>query len=303
MSPRDWTEMTAAYVLDTLDPEERAEFEERLASDPELERDVASYREVMGGLSGAAPAHEPPAALKERILVEARGRTASPPAHPQERPGESSERESSERESSEGESSEEESSKPRSNGQGSNGRGTTVPWLLAAAGIVLSLGLGMAYQRMRADNASLRIAYDQAETDNASLRVAYDRVASDLEARDSLLATFLGPDVRTARLAATGQPPSARLFWNAATASVVMAAFDLPPAPAGRVYQLWGIVTGLDPVSFGTFQTEPDGTAIFRSSVPAGIDFELGAVTDEPAGGSPQPTTTPFLVGELSSEF
>ena len=106
--------MTAAYVLGSLDPEERASFEERLASDPELEDDVKSYREVMGGLAGAAPAHAPPAALKERILVEARGRAESPPSPAQEPPGES------------------------------RGRGTTIPWLLAAAGVVLSLGLGMA---------------------------------------------------------------------------------------------------------------------------------------------------------------
>ena len=257
MSPRDWTEMTAAYVLGSLDSEERASFEERLASDPELERDVESYREVMGGLAGATAAHEPPTALKERILVEARDRTASPPSPTQQRP------------------------------EGSNGRGATLPWLLAAAGIVVSLGLGMAYQRIR--------------TENASLQVAYDRVASDLQARDSLLATFLGPDVRTATLAATGRPPSARLFWNTTTASVVMAAFDLPPAAAGRIYQLWGIVTGLDPVSLGTFQTGTDGTAIFQRPMPGGVEFELGAVTEEPAGGSPQPTSAPFLVGAWSA--
>ena len=271
MSPRDWTEMTAAYVVGSLDPEERASFEERLASDPELERDVESYREVMGALAGAAPAHEPPAALKERILVEARGRTQSSPPPDQQRPN------------------------------GSTGRGTTLPWLLAAAAVVLSLGLGTAYQRMRADNASLRIAYDQLAVDNQSLRVAYAQVASDLEARESLLATFLGPDVRTATLAETGRPPSARLFWNTTANSVVMAAFDLPPAAAGRTYQLWGIATGLDPVSFGTFQTEADGTAIFRNPVPEGIEYEVGAVTDEPAGGSPQPTSAPFLVGDLAA--
>ncbi len=264
--------MTAAYVLGSLDPDERASFEERLASDPELVRDVESYREVMGALATASPAHAPPAALKERILVEARGGAQpSTPSPADERP------------------------------RGSNGRSTTLPWLLAAAGLLLSLGLGVAYQRMRTDNTSLQLAHTQLEVDNQSLQAAYDQVASDLEAREALLATFLGPDVRTATLAATGQPPSARLFWNTTTGSVVMAAFDLPPAPAGRIYQLWGIVGDLDPVSFGTFQTDPDGTAIFLSPVPEGIEFELGAVTDEPAGGSPQPTTTPFLVGELSA--
>lgn len=272
MSQTNWTEMTAAYVLGSLEPEERASFEERLASDPALELDLASYREVMGALAAAPPLHAPPTDLKERILVEARGgQAASPRSLTQE---------------------------PR---RGSGGRWTTVPWMLAAAGVVLSLGLGIVYQGTRTENGALRVAYEQAEAENASLRVAYERAASDVEARDSLLATFLGPDVRTATLAATGRPPSARMFWNTTAGSVVMAAFDLPPAEAGRIYQLWGIVTGLDPVSFGTFQTAADGTAIFRSQVPEGIEFELGAVTDEPTGGSPQPTTTPFLVGDLSS--
>ena len=274
MSPKDWTEMTAAYVLGALDPEERTSFEERLGSDPELVRDVESYREVMGVLAAAPPAHEPPAALKERILVEARGGAPASKSSPtSQRPGEST------------------------------GRSATLPWLLAAAGVILSLGLGIAYQRTRSDNASLQAAHTQLEVDNQSLRTAYEQVASDLEAREALLATFLGPDVRAATLAATGRPPSARLFWNTTTGSVVMAAFDLPPAAAGRIYQLWGIVGDLDPVSFGTFQTDPDGTAIFLSPVPEGIEFEVGAVTDEPAGGSPQPTTAPFLVGELSAAF
>ena len=296
MSPKDWTEMTAAYVLGSLDPEEQASFEERLASDAELERDVASYREVMGGLAGAAPSHEPPAALKERILVEARGSEASSPRADLQL-SEGSGEQGSTGQGTEGR----EAPGPGTPG-GTSGRGTTLPWLLAAAGLILSLGLGVAYQRMRTDNASLQVAYDQVEADNAGLRVAFEEVASDLEARETLLATFLGPDVRTAILAATGQPPSARLFWNTIDGAVVMAAFDLPPAAAGRTYQLWGIA-GLEAVSFGTFQTEPDGTAIFRNPVPEGIEYELGAVTEEPAGGSLQPTSDPFLIGDLSTGF
>ena len=50
-------------------------------------------------------------------------------------------------------------------------------------------------------------------------------------------------------------------------------------------------------MSLGTFQTGPDGTAVFRRQAPEGLDFQLGAVSEEPAGGSPQPTTTPILVG------
>jgi anti-sigma-K factor RskA len=91
------------------------------------------------------------------------------------------------------------------------------------------------------------------------------------------------------------------LFWNPETDRLVMAAFDLPPAEAGRTYQLWGIQTGLDPVSLGVFQTDAQGRALLVQTVPDGLDFEISAVTDEPAGGSPQPTTTPFLAGSWSA--
>src|SRR5437867_389335 len=74
-------------------------------------------------------------------------------------------------------------------------------------------------------------------------------------------------------------------------------AFDLPPAPAGRTYQLWAIEKGRAPVSVGTFNPAPNGRAVITLPMPAGVKPDLSAVTDEPAGGSPQPTQQPFLVG------
>ena len=106
------------------------------------------------------------------------------------------------------------------------------------------------------------------------------------------------PDAATAALAATGQAPSARLFWSPSRRRVVMAVFHLAPAPAGRTYQLWAIAQG-KPVSIGIFNTTPDGRAVSAMTLPAGLSFELTAVTEEPAGGSPQPTQTPFLIGKV----
>src|SRR5439155_555451 len=74
-------------------------------------------------------------------------------------------------------------------------------------------------------------------------------------------------------------------------------AFDLPPAPAGRTYQLWAIKKGQAPVSVGTFNTLPGGRAVITLQMPAGFKPDLSAVTEEPAGGSAQPTQQPFLVG------
>lgn len=159
------------------------------------------------------------------------------------------------------------------------------PWLAAAACLILALGLGYGYVRERA-------ALDR-------ISVALDSARSTVAARDSLVATLLSPDAATAALAATGQAPSARLFWSPSQRRVVMAVFHLQPAPAGRTYQLWAIAQG-KPVSLGTFNTTADGRVLSTMALPAGLSFEVTAVTEEPAGGSPQPTQTPFLVGKVT---
>jgi anti-sigma-K factor RskA len=165
-------------------------------------------------------------------------------------------------------------------------RAPIVPWLAAAASLVLAVGFGYVYLRERAalQQTSAALA---AKTDS-------------LVARDSLIVTIFSPDVATAALAATGKPPSARLYWNPSRHRVVMAVFDLPPAPAGRTYQLWAIAQGSKPVSLGVFNTAADGRLTMAMDVPVGLAFEVTAVTEEPAGGSPQPTQTPFLQGKMA---
>ncbi|WP_425147333.1 anti-sigma factor domain-containing protein [Deinococcus sp.] len=60
--------------------------------------------------------------------------------------------------------------------------------------------------------------------------------------------------------------------------------------PSGKVYQAWKIEGG-KPVSLGLFQGRG-----FLASLPAGTVF---AVTLEPPGGSPQPTSTPLFAKAL----
>lgn len=164
-------------------------------------------------------------------------------------------------------------------------RAARAPWLAAAACLVLALGIGYAYLRERA----------ALEGAMASLAASRDTIAT----RDSLVATLLSPDAGTAALAATGQAPSARVTWSPSRHRVVMAVFHLLPAPAGRTYQLWAIAKG-KPVSIGIFNTRPDGRVVAEMRLPVDLTFELTAVTEEPAGGSPQPTMQPFLVGKVS---
>jgi anti-sigma-K factor RskA len=163
---------------------------------------------------------------------------------------------------------------------------TILPWLAAAAALAGVVVMQQRYVGEREGRMALMGAAD-------SMRLA-------IAARDSVLATLLALDVETARLVSTDRPPSARLYWNRSTSQIVLAAFSLPPAPRGRTYQLWGIAgAGSRPVSLGTFDTSPSGEGRLTGAVPVGVDITVGAVTEEPAGGSPQPTTQPFLVGEF----
>ncbi len=159
-------------------------------------------------------------------------------------------------------------------------RGLPGPWLAAAAALVVALGAGAGAWRTARRAAALE---------------------REIAARDSMLAALLGPEVHVVSLASTGRAPSARVFWNQRQASFVVTAFDLPAAPAGRTYQLWAIAKGSAPLSMGTFNTDARGRAVVMLPADSAITrlgtIDLCGLTEEPAGGSPQPTEQPRLVG------
>jgi anti-sigma-K factor RskA len=263
MSDHSWLDFAAPYALDVLEGDELVAFEAHLRDCPVCQGEVQEMREVTGLLAHAASPVAPPAGLRDRVLAQARqARPTSdtPPVRPI-------------------------TSAPRSPAAPAvQKRGTgLIPWLAAAASLVLAVGAGWELWQERGERAELERVYADAR--------------SGVAARDSLIATLLAPQVQTTTLTATGQPPAVRLFLNREQGVVVLAAHDLPPAPGGRTYQLWGIPAGQSPVSLGTFNTGPDGRVTITLRVPAGMAPSVSAITEEPTGGSPQPTTTPFLVG------
>lgn len=169
-------------------------------------------------------------------------------------------------------------------------RASRVAWAAPAAAAAVILALGGLLANATAERRALA-----AEVATLTQRVEDGRM--ELATRDSLLARVLGPEVETVALAATGAPPVMRLYWDRARGEIVVSAQRLPPAASGRTYQLWGIGADGTPVGIGTFNTGADGRAVITLAVAADARFDVSAVTDEPAGGSPQPTTTPFLVG------
>ena len=163
-----------------------------------------------------------------------------------------------------------------------------VPWLAAAAAIIVAVALG---QQWRTE----RNARHAAEQSVASMRASLDSTGVALATRDSLIATLVAPEVQAVTVTSRGPNPSARYFLDRRAGRIVIATSSLPKAAPGRTYQVWGIESGKAPVSLGTFDTDANGRALATLPVPPGLRIGVTAVTDEPAGGSPQPTTTPIL--------
>jgi anti-sigma-K factor RskA len=95
-----------------------------------------------------------------------------------------------------------------------------------------------------------------------------------------------------------GQPTARGRVFVSPEKGVVFIAAHLPPLDANRTFELWFIPAQGNPVPAGLFRNEADASAIYVRPGPV-TNAAAVAVTVEPAGGSPQPTTTPFIVTKL----
>lgn len=258
-----------AYVLGSLDADERAVFEAHLTTCSECAAEVRALRRVTDALAQAVPARTPRPELRQRVLeaqVLSPGEAGMlPSAHrPPVAPG----------------------SFARS-------------WLPIAALLALTLGIGAYAARLQTRVRDLEVRLDQALVQAAAAdRVVAEssRVAAELQSAMSVLAA---PDL--ARFDLAGQPaaPQAggRALWSRARGMVFMAS-NLPPLPAGRVYQVW-VVTPQAPVSAGILAPDASGEAMVYFNTPPDIPTPTAiAVTLEPAGGVPAPTGAFYLIGK-----
>jgi len=138
-----------------------------------------------------------------------------------------------------------------------------------------------------------------------SNRAAIEDLRNELERSQGQLARVDGyrelmsrPTTRSLTLLSTAEPKSKRAsaLVDTATGDTLLVSSDLPPLASGRTFQLWYLGAGPAPVSGGTFDSAAAAIG-YRHRGPAGLpDLVALALTDEPAGGSPGPTTTPFAV-------
>jgi anti-sigma-K factor RskA len=166
-------------------------------------------------------------------------------------------------------------------------------YLRLALAASLLLGLAMLAQAVRVERERARLAREI---------VAVQR---ELEGRDSLLAAVFAPGVELHRLTTTREDaPEVQLFWNRRNQVALLHARRLPALGPDRAYQLWLIPEGGSPIPSSVFSPGADGDVLVRDvrlPLPTQGRYAAFAVTEEPAGGSRAPTTTPLFVAALPS--
>ena len=157
---------------------------------------------------------------------------------------------------------------------------------VAAAAVIAAIFFNSRVHRAEAELARAQTAAAAQTRELARLNLAFE-ILNQLESRQVVFG------------AGAPAPPRGRVFVHPRR-GVLLIASNLPPAPAGKAYEMWVIPRGAKPLPAGLFQSAPDGTALHVW--PGPVDVTGGnavAVTLEPEGGVPAPTSQPIVVAAL----
>lgn len=263
-------ELIPAYSIGATDAEETALVEKLLQVCPEGAAELDRYLSLAQAMSYTAPRVQPPAHLHDRIMAAASvPKIMSSPSFPSESPAVTS-------------VSTRAVSAPRPRVFSFN------RVLAAAAGIAAAL---LIISNLYWANQVSGLQQQQRDT-----------VALMRSQQDALASLGTGSSERV-QLVSTSESQQgnvlATVVWSPQTSTALLFSENLPVLSQDRAYQVWGI-QGETPVSVGIFQVDDQGVGVlvFNADQPIS-NYDLVAITDEPAGGSEQPTTTPLAAAQV----
>jgi anti-sigma-K factor RskA len=260
-------ELIEAYALGSLDAEERAAVGAHLATGcAECTKALEEGRLLISQLAYLAPEAAPSDMLRGRLLQTVRAEAAA------------------------------------TKSQTSAMFGSAVPfWMWAAVAAVLFFALYNAYEahslRETIQKTQEALMAQMALQQESARRLAWAQ-------REALILS----DPRSMKIAMSAGSkamPELRATWHRSM-GIVVSGQKLSMPSGNRTLQLWLIpkAPGAKPMPSMTLRPDADGT--FDLLVANPPDSPSGtkalAITEEPAGGSPQPTTTPIWVGAVAGK-
>lgn len=167
-------------------------------------------------------------------------------------------------------------------------------WKYAAAASVILLVISVAFNV---------ITYNKYNLANKNYSAASERLASlqeenkEMEDGISIVKSKYSIPVALKGLEASPEA-AAKIFWMENTGEVFIDPSNLPDAPEGKQYQLWGIVNG-KPVDGGMILTSKKGDKYRIQKMKSFGKVEAFAVTLETEKGNPTPQGPMYVMGKM----
>jgi anti-sigma-K factor RskA len=293
-------DLAPLYAIGALDEETaRAVEVSLLDATPEQQRVVAQWHDVAALLPQALPIQTPPAYLKERLLsrIAAEGEITQAEIAV----GESAIAEGAEScETPIGMAVEEYTIVKGNEGIAEQTVKKVLPfvaprriesktqrWLLIAATAMLAFTSAYLFGQ----NAKLAREQDE-------WKQKVDNIVRERDEWKQKVDNIVSPTTRVIAMASNEVPgANAKVVWDTKEQRWVIYIFNLPAPPSDKQYQLW-YVTNNAKISAAVFSTDPQGQTVLKLTLPpdALTGLAATAVTLEPKGGSPQPTSDKFYL-------
>lgn len=272
----------ALYALGSLSQIEARAFENLRESDSEIDREAAEFEAIVGELGLITDESEPSPYIRDLILSRfEREKETKPQAIPMPPQPVLSNKHSVETDA-----------EPRSASR------SIIPWAIAATFAIIALGAVFFWNRANQDATQMRHQLALAEGEKHRLIAQVEQQGRSSEEVQKIQQTISSSELKVINLGGQEVAPqsSARVLWDVNNRRWVVVA-NLPPAPAGKVYQLW-FVTKDAKVSAGLLKHDQAGQAITLVDVPSDLNkIDATAITLEPEGGSAQPTSPIYVLG------
>ena len=152
--------------------------------------------------------------------------------------------------------------------------------LLAVALVISNLGWARAASEWRAQQAAL---------------------AASLQAQHLSMEMLAAGGQRVVLQGSAAPEASGEFYFTPDHRQAVLITADMPPLPAGMVYQLWLVTADGQRDNGGVFSVDAAGHGVLIVDAPHDLAaYARVGVTREPAGGSPAPTNPATINGPIS---